>query len=420
MINEQKSKSSLAPYRALDLTDEKGLLCGKILGDLGADVIKIENPGGDSCRNTGPFLDDDPDPEKSLFWFAFNANKRGITLNIETSAGQDIFRRLVRTADFVIESYPPGYMESYDLGYPVLSALNPGIILTSITPFGQTGPYSNYKAADIVAWAMGGMMYVCGDTDRPPVQCTFPQAYLQAGAQAAVGSLFALYHRSKNGEGQQVDISIQQSVLWTVMDVPPFWELTQINQQRAGAFRSRGSSGAIHRQIYPCKDGYVHFTIYGGQLGASYLGNLVTWMSSEDMASDFLKEINWLEFDTALAKQELYDRLEEEFSQFFMTHTKAELYEGAVKWRTLCYPVSTAKDAVNDPQLHAREFWRQIDHEELGVTITYPGPFAKLSETPCEIRRRAPLIGEHNEEIYIGELGIPNTELILLRQSGVI
>src|SRR3990170_3305135 len=166
----KKAEGMLSPYRVLDLTDEKGLLCGKILGDLGADVIKIERPGGDPARRIGPFYHDEPHPEKSLFWFAFNTSKRGITLNIETADGQEIFKRLVQTADFVIETFPPGYLAKLGLGYSDLEKINPGIILVSITPFGQTGPYKDWKGADIVAWATGGDMAPWGEPDRPPIR----------------------------------------------------------------------------------------------------------------------------------------------------------------------------------------------------------------------------------------------------------
>src|SRR3989338_8654583 len=190
MVEEKKTGGMLSPYRVLDLTDEKGLLCGKLLGDLGADVIKVERPGGDPARKIGPFYHDEADPEKSLFWFAFNTSKRGITLDIESAAGQATFKKLVETADFVIESFPPGYLDKLGLGYSALEKVNPGVIMVSITPFGQTGPYKDYKAPDIVAWAMGGVMYPWGDADRPPVHISHhSQAYLHAAGQAVVGAL---------------------------------------------------------------------------------------------------------------------------------------------------------------------------------------------------------------------------------------
>ena len=158
LVEPEKAESMLAPYRVLDLTDDKGFYCGQLLGSLGADVIKIERPGGDPARNIGPFFHDIPDPEKSLFWLALNSNKRGITLNIEAANGKEIFKRLVKTADVVVESSAPGYMDKLGLGYSELEKINPGVVMTSITPFGQTGPYRDYKASDLVCWAMGGLL----------------------------------------------------------------------------------------------------------------------------------------------------------------------------------------------------------------------------------------------------------------------
>src|SRR4030042_5378186 len=171
---EEKREGMRSPYRVLDLTDEKGLLCGKLLADLGADVMKIERPGGDPARNIGPFYHDIPHPEKSLYWFFYNANKRGITLNIETNDGKEILKRLVKSADFILESFKPGYMDSLGLGYSALSEINPRIIMTSITPFGPDGPYGKFKSADIVNQALSGWMNRCGDDDRAPVQMGIP------------------------------------------------------------------------------------------------------------------------------------------------------------------------------------------------------------------------------------------------------
>ena len=204
-------EAPLSGYRALDLADERGCFCGKILGDFGVDVIKIERPGGDLARNIGPFYHNIPHPEKSLYWFAFNTSKRGITLDIETSTGGEIFLRLVKGAYFVIESYRPRHMQGLGLGYEVLSQINPRIIMTSITPFGQTGPYRDYQATDLILMALSGLMFTTGDPDRPPLRISVPQAYLHGGVNAAVGTLIAHYYRELTGEGQLVDVSIEQS-----------------------------------------------------------------------------------------------------------------------------------------------------------------------------------------------------------------
>jgi crotonobetainyl-CoA:carnitine CoA-transferase CaiB-like acyl-CoA transferase len=185
--------------RALDLSNENGFLCGKILADLGVDVIKVEKPGGDASRRIGPYWHDIPDPEKSLYWYVYNSNKRGITLDIETAEGQSVFRKLVQKADFVIESFPPGYLDKIGLGYSELSKIKSNIIMASITPFGQTGPYRDYLTSDIVTMGMSGILYQTGDTDQPPLHMSLPQACMLAGADAAAGSMIAYYHREKTG-----------------------------------------------------------------------------------------------------------------------------------------------------------------------------------------------------------------------------
>lgn len=417
---EAPDSALLAPYRALDLTDEKGFLCGKVLGDLGADVIKVEPPGGEPGRNIGPFHHDVPHPERSLYWFAFNANKRGITLNLETTDGREIFKKLVKEADFVIESSSPGRMEELGLGYSVLSEINPGIVMTSITPFGQSGPYRDYKAPDLVDMAMGGYMYLCGDPDRPPVRISFPQAYLHAAADAAAGTMIALYHRQKTGIGQHVDISMQHSLVMTTLNAIPFWEVQHSILERVGAYRSGLSSGATQRQTWRCRDGFVTFTMYGGQSGARTNQRLTSWMGEMGMGDDFLSEMDWEEFDAARATQDIWDRIEEPIARFFSAYTKAELFRGAVKRGIMLYPVSTPRDLLASPQLEARDFWTEVAHPELGCSITYPGAFVKASQTPWQIRRRAPLIGEHNQEIYEGELGLSLEELATMKQAGII
>lgn len=266
MENQISKASVLESFRVLDLTDERGFLCGRILADLGADVIKVEKPGGEKARNIGPFYQNIPHPERSLYWFAYNLNKRGITLDIETKDGQEIFRRLAKTSDFVIESFPVGYMDKLGLGYSALSKLNPRLIMTSITPFGQTGPYKDCKASDIVCMAMGGLMYITGTPERPPVRITFPQAYLQASAHAAAATMIAHYYRETAGEGQHVDVSIQQCVTWGLANAIPLWELNQIILRRVGSYLSGRWTGTKQRLVWQCKDSYVLFVVMGGCL----------------------------------------------------------------------------------------------------------------------------------------------------------
>jgi benzylsuccinate CoA-transferase BbsE subunit len=403
--------------RALDLTDQNGFLCGKILADLGADVVKVERPGGDPSRRTGPFWADIPHPEKSLYWFAYNSNKKGITLNIEAADGKEILKKLVKTADFIIESFPPGFMDSLGLGYSTLNDIKPGIILTSITPFGQAGPYRDYQTSDMVTMGMSGILYQTGDPDRPPVQMGLPQACLHAGADAAVGTMIAYYHRQMTGEGQQVDVSMQQSAAWFLANAIPLWELSGLVLKRAGAFRWTVNS--TQRQVWQCKDGYVFFFMVGGRAGAKTFHELVNWMDSEGMANQYLRSIDWENLDMFRVSQEVVDQISRPIEQFFLAHTKKEIAQGAVARGISICPLSSMENLLHDSQLESRNFWVEIEHPELNTRITYPREFVKSSEKAYATRFRAPLIGEHNREVY-SEIGFSQPDLVALNQAGII
>jgi crotonobetainyl-CoA:carnitine CoA-transferase CaiB-like acyl-CoA transferase len=400
------------------LTDDRGALCGKVLAELGADVVKVEPPGGDSSRNVGPYYHDTPDPEKSLNWFAFNMNKRGITLNIETKAGQEIFKKLVVNADFVIESFTPGYLNKLGLGYKELIEVNPRMVMTSITPYGQTGPHSKFNSPDLVTMSMAGYTYICGDPDRPPVRFSSDQSYYQSSIQAAVGTLIAHYHRELTDEGQHVDVSAQESMIWTLCYAPHDWYLLKsLEHVRAGPLWKR--LGVTYRLIWPCKDGYVCYRLLMAQPGAEVMNDLVASMNAEGFGLD-MKDINWTTLSFIEVSQDDINHWEEEVGKYFMNHTKSELHEEAVRQRNVIQPVNTGKDLLESPQLSSRDFWVQVEHPELGDTITYPGPYFKSTETSWKKGFRAPFIGEHNESIYIDELGFTRDELITLKGENVI
>ena len=412
----------LQNYRILDLTDEKGHLCGRLLGDMGADIIKIEPPEGDPSRHTGPFYHDEPNPEKSLSWFYANANKRGITLNLETTGGRQILEQLVGSADLIIESFSPGYMAKLGLDYSFLVKIKPDIILTSITPFGQSGPYVHYKVTDLVALAMGGMAYVFGDADRAPVRVSAPQAYYLGSQHAAIGSLFALYHRGLTGEGDWVDASIQEAILFTLTYYLPLWEHRRVIRMRSGPFfpRPRPLGEFKTRLIYPCQDGHVSLSFQGGNHSAINSSRaIIAWANDEGYAQK-LKDYDWETWDSDQIEQSLQDFLEGEMAPFLLVKTKAELLEEAAKRKILLAPVTTTADLPQNRQLTFRDYWLKVFHPELNDTLTYPGPPVKVAECPQQIHRRAPTIGEHNREIYQGELGLSGEELGLLKGRGVI
>lgn len=423
---ESTSDTLLSRYRVLDLTEYGAMLCGKILGDLGADVIKIEKPGGDLSRKYGPTYKNRLDYPAGLYWWALNVNKRGITLNIESHSGQEIFRRLVKSCDFVIESFSAGYLDGLQLDYNELRQINARIIMTSISPFGQTGPKAHYKACDLVSWASGGQMYCCGDADRPPMQLIFPQAYLHAGAEAAVGSLIAHYYREISGEGQHVDVSIQESVIGTLMDTQEMWDFSKFDFVRSGryfTFLRTDGTPVRHAFIFPCKDGWVTCYTLGGTAMASVrsLQGIVGWMDEEGAAPEWLKTFDWVnDYQTTSLTQEKIDEVEAPFIRFLKTKTKKELYEAGLRRGLILGPVFAPQDIVESEQLKIRDFWRPVEHRELGESITYCGAWAKFSETSLEIRRRPPLLGEHNQEIYSEDLNMSRLEMLWLRESGII
>jgi crotonobetainyl-CoA:carnitine CoA-transferase CaiB-like acyl-CoA transferase len=394
--------SALDSYRILDLTEGGCMLGARMLADLGADVIKVEPPGGSPSR-TAPFYKDIPDPEKSLFWFTCNANKRGITLDLTDSADRNKFKKLVATADIVLESFTPGYMQKLGLAYDDLCKIKPDIIVTSITPYGQAGPKANFRSTDLTCWASGGYLYICGNPDRPPLWISLPQAFLFGGAEAAVGTLTALWHRNVTGEGQYVDVSIQECCIAPTMNALQMWDCYKVNFRRCGGYAFISKTG-VHQPIYfKCKDGYVMILLQGGNDPfVSSSKRLVKWMEEEGKAGDWLPKIDWTtDYDANKMTQETADRGGIEVEKFTITKTKSELMEeGAIKRRILIAPLNNAQDISEDLQLKSRGYWVNIDHPELNKSIAYCGPFVKLSETPITYQRRPPLIGEHNKEIF--------------------
>ena len=419
---------ALLPYRVLDLTDESGFLCGKILADLGAEVLKIEPPGGDAARRIGPFPIDESDSgsgilasNKSLYWLSYNTDKRGLTLDLELPAGQALFKKLVTSADFVVETYPPGRLNQLGLGFELLRRLNPRLILISITPFGQSGPYRNYKGSDLVAMAMSGLMSLVGEPDKPPLRVSLPQAPMWAGMYAAGGGLIAHYQRELSGRGQQVDISLQSGLLWAMANAPAFWATNRTVPRRAGRqVTGRSVTGATMQAIYHCKDGYINFIIYGGAAGKRSNQALVAWLAEEGLATERLLHKEWDCFNIAESTQAEIDELEQPTAELFRRYTKAEFLEQGFKRGMLGYPVADAGDILGDPHLESREFWRNLELPALGQTLKFPGGFARFSQAAAGPRRAAPEIGEHNVEIYQGELGLSGAELTKLKENGVI
>lgn len=402
---EVKKRGLLEEITILDLADEKGSFCSKLLADMGAHVIKVEKPGGDASRLIGPFLGDSPHPEKSLSFFYNNTNKLSITLNIKCDTGRELFAKLIRKTGVVIESFPPGYLDELGLGFATLSEINPKLIMASITGFGQTGPRKDFKSCDLVASAFGGQMYVSGSPSLAPIKAYGDQSYITASLFAAVGILLALQRRAKTGRGQHIDISLQEAVASTLEHV-----LVRYYHDRVIPKRQGNRHWDQFFYILPCKDGHIHLTPF------QYWETLVEWLDSDGMAKDLLDE-KWKDEDYRMKHA---DHVIKVLGEWTKTHTTTELFELGQLMRFPWAPVCSPDEVLSSPQLRERRFFRDIKGPEGPQALKYPGMPYKFSEGFSVPGKRAPLIGEDNLKIYMEVLGLTGEDIASLSSKGVI
>jgi benzylsuccinate CoA-transferase BbsE subunit len=326
-------------FRVLDLTDDQGCLCARFLSDMGAEVVHLEEPG----KSSGFRWED--------------LGKRLVTLDIESKPGQKEFRRLLKTADVLVESHSPGYLDALGLGYSNLSQLNPGLIMASITPFGQTGPYSGYKSSDIVASAMGGQLYLNGEAGSPPLKPFGNQSYYLASLFAAIGVMLALFSRQASGKGQHIDISLQECTAAALdHDLVRYFYQGEVAERQG----SRHWNGAF--RVFPAKDGYVLLSLlYQWE-------TLVEWLDSEGMAED-LTDSKWLDRDYRL---EYLGHVIEVLERWTKTHPAAELVEKGQLMRFPWAEVASIAQLLASPQLEARGFWTEVEHK--GKKFKFPAP----------------------------------------------
>jgi len=411
----------LAPYRVLDLTDERGLLCGQLLGMLGADVIQIEPPGGSPARRLGPFADDVVHLDRSLYWWAYARSKRSLTLDLERPRGRELFHALVASAHFVVESDRPGAMAARGLGYDGLAALNPALVYVSITPFGQAGPRAGWADADLILLAAGGPLVLTGDADRPPVRLPIPQAYLHASADAAVGAMIAHHERARSGQGQHVDVSAQQSVALATQSyiLCDLVGHTPVRRSAGGLV-----NGPIHlRLLFPAKDGHVAITFLFGSAIGPFSRRLMEWICEEGGCDAATRDKDWIAYTELLLSGAEpiaeFDRVKAVVEAFTRTRTKAELLDASLARGLLIAPVSTLDEVLESPQLAARAYWQDVPHPELDRTVRHPGAFARFGASPLGATRRAPLVGEHTDEILRDVLGVGDAGRARLRADGI-
>ncbi len=398
------SDKALLGLRVLDLANNiAGSYCAKLFADFGAEVIKVEPPKkGNPIREKPPYYRDDKDLEKSGIFFYLNTNKKSVTLDITIQQGVEIFKRLVKDVDVIIEDFEPGKMKEWGLSYEVLKGLNPKLIMTSITWFGQDGPYKDFKATNFTAYALGGAMYVMRPTrwpDTRPAVLGGYQAEYTTGLIAYITTLSALI--SPKVEGTWIDISVMESVCSTLTGIMGDYSYLGLSR--------RTLPWAIHgfptQENYPCKDGYVNLT--PGIGGTQAIADLIE--KPEEKENPLLVK--------AGARVKEPEKFEALILPWLKEHTKWEITEKAQKLRLAFAPILSPGELPNDPQIKAREFFMNVEHPKMGE-VSYPGAPAKLSETPWQ-EGRAPLLGEHNNDIYTS-IGYSDDELRDFKEKGVI
>jgi len=387
----------LGDLRVIEITDRKGEWCGKLMADLGADVIKVESPEGAAERMIGPFLEDVPGPERSLHFWHYNTNKRGITLDLDTESGRDQLRRLAETADVLIESCPPGYLAERELGQEDLRVLNPRLVVCSLTDFGQTGPWRDYKGTDLVHLAGGGQMACCGYDESefpeaPPIAPGGGNAWHMGSHYALIAIAAALVHRDFTGEGNYIDTSVHGAcALTTEMHVD-----TWIYQRRV-VRRLTGRHAAVEPSQptqFLCGDGrYLNFSL--NRVTPAMLETWSEWMDSVGVEHD-LRDPKYT--DAASISTDL-PHITSVVRDFFSKITADEAYHGAQERGFLAGAVRAPEDVLKDPHWGDRGYFVEIEHPELGRTFTYPGVPSLYSSSPGRVERRAPLLGEHSAEV---------------------
>ena len=402
--------SLLPPYRVLDLTDGKGVFCAKLLADYGADVVRIEPPEGDPGRSRGPFPGDVPNPETSSYFLYYNTNKRSITLDIETESGRSLLLRLAARADVLVESLPVGYLESLGLGYEALSEANPGLVMASISPFGQSGPWKDYKSSDLIALAASGYMQITGEPDGPPVRQGNEQSHFPGSQHAAVAIMGALYHRDiLSGKGQYIDVSLQEALITYYTDAHPALAWIQLgeNVTRVGT----NSTLVVPLGAFPCREGWIS----AGIITPREWDTLAQWIyevtGNEEVLNEQYRGGNQ-------DRSPHIDILTAMFIDFSSRFTADELFHEGQRRNLVFLPVTDVSDLLQDPQLEASHLWTEMEHPHAG-RLKYPlGVFDIENVTPSG--SPAPLLGQHNRDVYCGELGLTEQELVELRVGGVI
>ncbi len=397
--------AALEGIEVLDLTHHlAGPYCTKLMADFGARVTKIERPGsGDPARAMPPFAGDDPHPDKSLPFLYLNTNKRSVTLDLKSQTGRAILGRMAQSADIVVDNFRPRTLPAMGITYESLARDNPALVMVSISNFGQTGPYRDYEATDIVEYALSGIQYIFGSNEREPLKHAFSQAQYKAGTNAASAALIAMYHRMMTGEGQHIDISIQESIATGLRDTTSAYAYTG-----AVKWRQPREAGEIPRWPVATADGHVVPIAFGGP----NWDMIVEFLGSDELADE--------KFSTPELRVRNSTELDRIVTETFAAHDKFDLFYRANRIRGLIYGVvQDPSELRENPQYNHREYFRKVAHPVAG-TAEMPGPPLNMEGTPWAVNSPAPRLGQHNREVYCDELGMSLDDLAQLTAAGIV
>jgi crotonobetainyl-CoA:carnitine CoA-transferase CaiB-like acyl-CoA transferase len=401
---------ALQGLRVLDLCNERGVYCTKLLADLGADVIRIENPGDGDIREFPPFYHGQREPNKSLYFWHYNTNKRSVTLDITKPRGREAFLKLVDGADVLVESFAPGHMASLGLAYSDLMPRNRGLIYASITPFGQDGPLAGNPANDIVLCALGGMMNVNGDADMPPLAAFGEQSYHTASNYGVATILAANQYRRRTGQGQYIDVSTEACIAGFIEHVGYFYWYNNMIAMRQGSLH-----WSLAFAVVRCRDGYSMVSI------AHNWEDHLAWMLSDgfgaELAGQPSRPTQIPDYSVRRANAQQRTAVVEQWAS---TKNVDDFAREGQERRLPFGKVLNVDEVFINPQLRSRGFFVEVPHPELGETITYPGAPFVMHASPLSIRRRPPLLGEHTHEILAGELGMSEAELADMEQENLV
>ncbi len=397
------TEGALSGLRVIDLTHYiAGPYCTKLMAGFGAEVIKVELPGrGDMTRSMGPFYKAEAGIERSIPFLWLNTGKKSITLNIKSSKGREILKDIIREADVLVENFSPSFLPSLNLDYETLRELNPRLVMTSISNFGQTGPYRNYEAEEIVEYALSGGMYLTGDPAKAPLNAGPAVTQYTAGLNAYVGTLMALFRRGNNGMGAHVDVSIQESALDNI-------EISLVNYLHLGvlAKRTNDRHSMVPWELYPCSDGEV----------AVISAPIRYWHRAAEVLDEpalFDKK-----YRHCMDRRKYREEYEALLKKCLKKYRKKELSRAGQEKKLAFGYLADFDDVLESPQLRSRKFFEEVTHPVTG-SHRYCGAPYKMSKTPWR-HARAPLLGEHNFTVYGKMLGLSMEELEQLKKEGVI